>query len=444
MKKSLCTLSIAAISCLAFLSPLTASAKAVSSHYSSNAKMLTVVKPSIVNINIVPTGPTSAQGPVDPRSAHPKPPQMTVGSGIIIDSKKGLIVTNAHVVRKNAMIVVTLQNGERFHAKLIGMDKSYDLAVLAVNNQHLTALPLANSDDLAVGSTVFAIGSPFGLQQTVTSGVVSAINRGQLNGHNFIQTDAPINMGNSGGALVNKNGKLVGINTAIITPNAGSIGIGFAIPSNVVKLAVKQLIENGKIESGVLGVIVQTPTTDLTNVLHLNHSKGALITDVLPGSPAQKAHLQPLDLVLHANGWVIDNANDLHNLMGLTAPGSSLHFTILRNNRSLNIKATAGNPKKLPAPKAVPFLSGMLLESSTTLEENSDRLHSGVQVSGIKTTSQAALAGLMAGDFIIEANKKRTPDLQTLVRIAKSSKDQLLIKLHRDGRSVYFVINRDT
>jgi serine protease Do len=404
--------------------------------------MLAAVKPSIVNITVIDK-PNSA--PADPK----KPPHALskVGSGIVIEAKHGLIATNAHVLDKDATIIVTLQNGERYHAKIIGMDKSYDVAVLAINNHNLKPLPIANSDSAKVGDTVYAIGSPFGLEQTVTSGVISAKNRthvGRSAYQNYIQTDAPINMGNSGGALVDAQGRLIGMNTAIITPNAGSIGIGFAIPSNMAKAAIQQLIQYGKIKHGALGVIVQMVTHDLARALHLNGGKGALVTEVIPGSPAAKAGLKPMDLVKKANDWTIKNGTDLHNFMGLTAPGSTVHLKVIRNHKMITLKAKAGDQKSLPTPKTAPFLAGLSLESFKILEPNSAQVQAGVMVLNADVSSQGAMAGLLPTDLIVAANSEATPDLKHLLEAAHKASKQLLIKVHRNGRNLYLVINKDT
>ncbi len=431
--KSLLILSFSALTATAF------TAKAAAP---SVTQMLAAVKPSIVNITVID------QPSMDPdQDKKSSGPSSKVGSGIVIEAKHGLIATNAHVLNKGSTIIVTLQNGERYHAKIMGMDKSYDLAVLAINNHELEPLAFANSDETQVGDSVYAIGSPFGLEQTVTSGVISAKNRTNVSDsdyQSYIQTDAPINMGNSGGALVDANGRLIGINTAIITPNAGSIGIGFAIPSNMAKAAIEQLIKYGKIKHGILGVIVQMITPDLAQAMHLHASKGALVTEVVQDSPAAKAGLKPMDLVVKANEWSIRSGSDLHNFMGLTAPGSVIDFTIMRDQKTIHLKGKAGNEQSLPAPKTAPFLAGLSLESFNILEPNSDQIQSGVMVLNADISSQGAMAGLLPTDLIVSANGEATPDLNHLIDAAHQGKDQLLIKVHRNGRNLYLVINKNT
>lgn len=402
--------------------------------------MLATIKPSIVKIIALNHSPSSQE------DSH-APGLSKVGSGVVVDAKHGLIATNAHVLEEDGTLIVTLHNGERYHGHIVGMDKSYDLAVISINNHDLSSIKIANSDHAKVGDTVYAIGSPFGLEQTVTSGLISARNRaipGKSDFQNYIQTDASINMGNSGGPLVDAKGRLIGINTASIVPDAGgSIGIGFAIPSNVVKAAIKQLIEYGKIRCSALGVIVQPITPDLARALKLNSKDGALITEVIADSPAAKAGLKPMDLITQANDWEIRDGTDLHNLMGLTAPDSTIHFHLIRNGRKITTNATSGDKNILSAGKTVPFLAGMHLEGSKVLEPNSDQVQAGVFVLDVSPESQAILAGLMPGDLIIAANHHQTPDLKKLIAQAKKANNTLLLKVHRNGRNLYVVINQD-
>lgn len=323
--------------------------------------MLKNVIPTVVNIYVqgqLPPGhPMMPNAPMSPPSPNKPQPTMSgpqkfsdFGSGVIVNAKEGYIITNAHVVRYAQTIVVTLNDGRRYRGKLIGMDNASDIAVIKINADHLTAIPFADSDKAQVGDYVVAIGSPFGLlTQTVTSGVISALNRSDLGieGYeNFIQTDAPINPGNSGGALVNINGELVGINTAIITPTQGSVGIGFAIPSNMAKSVIDQLIKYGKVERGLLGVIVQPLTPDLADALNVSGVKGALITQVNPGSPAAKAGLQVKDIVIKIDGKSIENAAQLRNTIGLLRVGTTISLEVLRDNKKLTMSATISPPKK--------------------------------------------------------------------------------------------------
>lgn len=267
----------------------------------SLAPMLNKTTPSVVNIaveKLIPQTPNPLQPEMDQNTAPTK--VLGVGSGVIIDAKKGYIVTNAHVVKDQKIMVVTLKDGRRYRAKVIGKDEGFDLAVIQIHANHLTALPIGNSDQLKVGDFVVAVGSPFGLTQTVTSGVISALNRQEPridNFQSFIQTDAPINPGNSGGALIDLEGKLIGINTAIVTPSAGNIGIGFAIPSDMVKSVAEQLIKYGKVERGMLGVTAQNITPELADALNLKHNKGALVTKVVAESPAAKAGVEVQEII---------------------------------------------------------------------------------------------------------------------------------------------------
>ena len=257
-----------------------------------------------------------------------------VGSGVIVDAGRGYVLTNSHVVDNANRIEVTTKDNRRFTAKLIGRDTATDVAVLQIPAENLTAVPIGDSDHLQVGDFVLAIGNPFGLGQTVTSGIVSALGRTGLGieGYeDFIQTDASINPGNSGGALVDLQGRLVGINTAILAPGGGNIGIGFAVPISIARDAMDQLIHYGQVRRGRIGVAIQDLTPDLARALGTVHTEGALVARVEPGSAAQRAGLRSRDLVVAVNGAPIHNASDLRNRVGLTQVGSEIELTVDRN-----------------------------------------------------------------------------------------------------------------
>ena len=263
---------------------------------------------------------------------------LSVASGIIIDATRGYIITNAHVINDMQTITITLSDRRHFTAKLIGMDKPSDIALLQIKASHLTAIPLGDSNTVKVGDFVAAIGNPFGLNQTATAGIVSALGRTTLgieNYENFIQTDAPINPGNSGGALINMQGQLIGMNTAILAPNQGNIGIGFAIPINMVESIVNQLIHFGNVKRGVLGIGVQDITPDLANAFQLTSDNGAVITQVLPHSPAQKAHLQIGDIILSINNSRIKSASDVINTIGFLRVNSTVQLTLRLPNKTI-------------------------------------------------------------------------------------------------------------
>lgn len=253
------------------------------------------------------------------------------GSGVIVDAGQGYVLTNSHVVENATSIEVTTKDNRRFKARLIGRDPETDIAVLKIAGGNLTAVPLGDSDRLQVGDFVLAIGNPFGLGQTVTSGIVSALGRSGLGieGYeDFIQTDASINPGNSGGALVDLHGRLVGINTAILAPGGGNIGIGFAVPINMAREVMDQLIHYGEVKRGRIGVAIQDLTPDLAQALGTTRTQGAVIARVEPGSPAQRAGLRPSDLVVAVNGAPIRSGTELRNRVGLAPIGDQIELTV--------------------------------------------------------------------------------------------------------------------
>jgi Do/DeqQ family serine protease len=288
--------------------------------------VLEQVTPAVVNIAVTSNSPGQSN-PLynDPffRRYFDMPeaqPRMSAGSGVIVDAEKGLILTNHHVVADASEISVTLKDRRRFKAELVGSDQATDIAVLRIKASRLTALPFGNSDTLRVGDTVVAIGNPFGLGQTVTSGIVSALGRSGINieGYeDFIQTDASINPGNSGGALVTADGKLVGINTAIIAPAGGNVGIGFAVPIAMVSSVMKQLIDHGEVRRGRIGVAVQDLTPDLADALKLTDNSGAVVGSVEDESPAAHAGLQAGDVIVSVDSHPISSSADLRNRIGL-------------------------------------------------------------------------------------------------------------------------------
>ncbi|MCK4609153.1 MAG: trypsin-like peptidase domain-containing protein, partial [Gammaproteobacteria bacterium] len=348
MKKFAATFTFALLTIFTVNAYATSSAVAAVGN-STLAPMLNKVMPAVVNISVRGQLPTMTL----PYSKIPKelrpdtksqavPPnadiQITprfegVGSGVIIDAKHGYILTNAHVVKNAKLIIVTLKDGRRLQGKTIGADEKSDVAVVQIKAKHLQAISFGDSDNVQVGNFVAAIGNPFGLSQTVTSGIVSGLGRSHLGieGYeNFIQTDAPINPGNSGGALVNMHGQLVGINTAIITPSklGGSVGIGFAIPSNMAKSVMDQIIKYGKVEHSVMGIIVQNITPALSDALQLSSTKGALISEVSPGMPAAKAGLKSKDIIISLNGKPAHNAFQISTNVGLLRPGSKVTLKV--------------------------------------------------------------------------------------------------------------------
>ncbi|HEX7007887.1 MAG TPA: Do family serine endopeptidase [Alphaproteobacteria bacterium] len=274
---------------------------------------------------------------------------LAAGSGVIIDVDKGYVLTNHHVVENADQIIVTLKDGRRFEAKLVGSDAPTEVALLQIDADNLTALRLGDSDKLEVGDFVVAIGNPFGLGQTVTSGIISALGRSGINPagyEDFIQTDASINPGNSGGALVNLRGELVGINTAIIAPSGGNVGIGFAVPINMARSVVAQLVRYGSIQRGRVGVAIQDLTPDLAESLGIPRGiGGAVVVSVEPGSPAANAGLKPGDVIIAMDGRPVRNASDLRNDIGLVRVGTTIELTVLRGGERLTVR-----PRVAPAP----------------------------------------------------------------------------------------------
>lgn len=410
------------------------------------APMLKKVMPTIVNVYVGRkvqfkkfASLFSKSMPLPPLAVH----SAAVGSGVIFNAKQGLIVTNAHVVAHQKFIIVTLNNGERYHAKLVAKSRGYDIAILKIKATHLTALPFANSHNVKVGDFVTAIGSPYDLSQTVTSGVVSALNRTHPkieNYQNFIQTDAPINPGNSGGALVNSSGELIGINTAIVAPMDASIGLGFAIPSSMVHAVITQLLQWGKVKHGVLGVIVQNLTPGITKALGIEKIHGALITQVLPNTPAQQAGLKPREVITEINDSPIYGAVQLRNLMGLTPPKASIKITYSEDGHLKTTSAIVASAKTIHQ-KTVPYFAGMRLQNSNALEVNGKTIR-GVLVKHVSPSSVGALSGLASGDIITQINSHAVDSLQAAKKLSAKQTKPLFLTVFRHSAVVYVVLRK--
>ncbi|MDH5180883.1 MAG: DegQ family serine endoprotease [Gammaproteobacteria bacterium] len=418
------------------------------------APMLEKTTPAVVNI--ATTGTVRVQeNPLfsDPFFRHffgdrfPNQPRerktSSLGSGVIVDAKKGYIMTNHHVIAKADEITVTLRDGRSLKAKLIGTDPDTDIAVIQVPAENLTAVPFADSEALRVGDFVVAIGNPFGLGQTVTSGIVSALSRSGLGieGYeDFIQTDASINPGNSGGALVNLRGELVGINTAIFSQNGGNVGIGFAIPINMAESIMQQLIEHGEVKRGRLGAQAQNLTPDLAQAFNLQQGRGAVITRVSTGSPADKAGLQAGDIVTEINGKQVRNADSLRNTIGLLRVGEKVTLQILREGKSkkLVVEIKEAVIETTQGEQVHRYLAGATL---TDIEDDSRRHGriAGVLVTEVERGSPAWRAGIRPNDVITAVNRKPVKNVQAMQKLLGKSRG-LQLHLRRGGDTLFLYL----
>ncbi len=366
----------------------------------------------------------------------------SLGSGVIIDTAKGYVLTNNHVIAKAEEITVTLRDGRALTAKLVGTDPETDIAVIQIPTKNIVALPIADSEKLRVGDFVVAIGNPFGLGQTVTSGIVSALGRTGLGieGYeNFIQTDASINPGNSGGALVNLRGELVGINTAIYAPGGGNIGIGFAIPTNMARDIMRQLVEFGEVKRGRLGVQMQNLTPDLAKAFNIDKQQGAVISKITRGSAADKAGLEVGDIVTTVNGRSVNDATTIRTTVGLMRVGEKVNMGIIRNGKPRTITITLGEAEKVAAESIAPRLAGATL---TPIEEGSPlyRRVEGMVVVNVEPGSPAWNATLRKDDVIISINRQPVRTLDELERTIKASGKRMLLNIRRGNNSLFIVI----
>ncbi len=417
------------------------------------APMLERIMPAVVNISTVSRVPVQTSPlmrdpffrwffdlPQQPRERQAQ----SLGSGVIIDAKAGFVLTNNHVIDRATEIRVTLMDGRRLIAEVIGSDPQVDLAVIRIPAEGLTAIPLADSDRLRVGDFVVAIGNPFGLGHTVTSGIVSALGRSGLGLdllQDFIQTDASINPGNSGGALVNLRGELTGVNTAILAPGGGNVGIGFAIPSNMAHQIMAQLIEHGEVRRGQLGLSVQDLTPELAQAFGLREFRpGVVVVQVGEGSPAAQAGLTSGDIVTRINTRTIRNAGELRTAIGLLRVGERLEIEVLRNGERKVLTATIAEPslERVAGETLNPRLAGArfgTIDESSPLYGRID----GVMVTDVEQGSRAARGGLRPGDIVVSVNRRAIRSLEELRQAVGQDSASVLLNIRR-GEAALFVL----
>ena len=416
----------------------------------SLAPMIERIRPAVVNI--------ATRGSVDVKN-HPllndplfrrffkgfeNMPQRkevkSLGSGVIIDADAGHIVTNHHVIEGADEIAVTLHDGQQLVAKIIGSDPEADVAILKIEHENLTHIPFADSSKLRVGDFTVAIGNPFGLGQTVTSGIISALGRTGLGieGYeDFIQTDASINPGNSGGALVNLRGELVGINTAILASGGtGNVGIGFAIPINMVRELTSQLIEYGEVRRGMLGVIMQNLTPELASAFGLDMHQGVVISQVVENSAASKAGLKAGDVVAEINGVAVKSASAMRNMVGLMRVGEKMDIIVLRNGDEKKLTAYIENEveQSIAGEKLNAKLAG------ATIESHDEGGTSYLVVANVEHGSAAWNARLRKGDLILSVNRTPVKTLVDMKEMVKFSDKQILLNVQRKQTALFILI----
>jgi len=415
----------------------------------SLAPMLEKVLPAVVGVQVSGTQPPSTDvppefkfffGQQDPEPNQGAQPFEGLGSGVIIDAAKSYVLTNNHVVNNADKITVQLNDGREYKAKLIGKDDQSDIAVIQlIDAKNLTQIAMADSDALQVGDFAVAVGNPFGLGQTVTSGIVSALGRSGLNLEgleNFIQTDASINRGNSGGALLNLKGELIGINTAIISSQGGSVGIGFAIPVNMAKNLSHQLIEFGEVKRGLLGIRGSEMTPELAQAFKLDSQRGAFVNEVLPDSAAAKAGIKSGDVLITLQGKTLSSFAELRAKVGTAGPGVVMQLGLLREGKPMTVSVTlAQSPAvEVSIEKINPALQGV------TLSDVDAKTGKGVQVDDVKKGTPAEQVGLEKDDVIIGVNREPIDNLAALRKILETKPDLIALSILRKGQNMYLLM----
>ncbi|KAB7898555.1 Do family serine endopeptidase [Rouxiella sp. S1S-2] len=415
----------------------------------SLAPMLQKVLPGVVSVQVSGTQPPTDQvppqfkfffGPDAPTQKQDGQKFEGLGSGVIIDATKGYVLTNNHVVSNADKITVEINDGREYDAKLIGKDDQSDIAIIQLKDaKNLTQIPMADSDKLRVGDFAVAVGNPFGLGQTVTSGIISALGRSGLNLEgleNFIQTDASINRGNSGGALLNLNGELVGINTAILSSQGGSMGIGFAIPINMAKNLSKQLIEFGQVKRGLLGIRGSEMTADLATAFKLDSQRGAFVNEVLPDSAAAKAGIKSGDVIITLDGQPLSSFAELRAKVGTAGPGVTMKLGVLRGGKAMDVNVTLDKSPDVAVAleKINPALTGAILSDVDA------KTGKGVQVDEVQKGSPADQVGFQQGDVIVGVNREPIDNLAALRKVLESKPDLIAISVVRKGQSLYLLM----
>ncbi|CAM4115071.1 DegQ family serine endoprotease [Pseudoalteromonas byunsanensis] len=409
------------------------------------APMLERVTPGVVSIQV--SGAKEVRRRVDPFDyffGNPQPrsqkrPFSGLGSGVIIDADEGYVVTNNHVIADAEKIIVTLEDGREFEAKLVGTDKESDIALLEIDGENLTEIKLADSDKLRVGDFSVAIGNPFGLSHTVTSGIISALGRSGLNieGYeDFIQTDAAINQGNSGGALVNLRGELIGINTAILGASGGNVGIGFAIPSNMMKNLVDQIVEFGQVRRGSLGIEGRTLDAGIAKAQGFDVKQGAYVARVIKDSAAAEAGILANDVIISVNGDSINSFAELASKIATIGEGRTVELGVYRDGKKRTIEVTlkGQGEARAPADRVHPMLRGAVLESG---ERNGNK---GVVVTSVEPRSPAARVGLEEGDVIMQVNRQRVDSIRDMSNLIEDIQGNIVLGIKRGRDSVFLLI----
>ncbi|MES4611595.1 serine endoprotease DegP [Ewingella sp. AOP8-B2-18] len=480
MKKTTLFLSALALSVGLAVAPVSSAfaaetASSSTTQVPSLAPMLEKVMPSVVSVNVEGSAPTKTprmgqqfqqffgqnsplcqdgspfqgspvcQGGQGDDDSQPAPEAQkqefrALGSGVIIDADKGYVVTNNHVVDNATKISVQLNDGRKFEAKVIGKDPRSDIAVIQlIDAKNLTAIKIADSEQLRVGDYTVAIGNPYGLGETATSGIVSALGRSGLNienYENFIQTDAAINRGNSGGALVNLNGELIGLNTAILAPDGGNIGIGFAIPSNMVKNLTKQMIEFGQVKRGELGIMGTELNSELAKAMKVDAQRGAFISQVMPKSAAEKAGIKAGDVILSMNGKPISSFASFRADIGTLPIGTKVTLGLLRDGKPVNVEVTieqSTQTAKVDSGNIFTGIEGAELSNGQVGDQK------GVKVDAVKPGSKAARIGLKKDDVILGVNQQKVGNLGELRKILDSKPSVLALDIQRGDTSIYLL-----